>query len=96
MDPMVPGHRCQSSVGGGHRADTGRGVEPPYELQDPGEKDDPMSDAEADDGVRGGGVMAAPTIAPYRSPAPAGHDGFGQLLQAEWTKFRTVRGWVIG
>jgi ABC-type transport system involved in multi-copper enzyme maturation permease subunit len=23
-------------------------------------------------------------------------DGFGQLLRAEWTKFRTVRGWVIG
>jgi ABC-type transport system involved in multi-copper enzyme maturation permease subunit len=22
--------------------------------------------------------------------------GFGQLLRAEWTKFRTVRGWVIG
>jgi hypothetical protein len=55
-----------------------------------------VSDAEADDGVRGGGVMAAPTIAPYRSAAPAGNDGFGQLLRAEWTKFRTVRGWVIG
>ena len=40
--------------------------------------------------------MAAPTIAPYRSAAPAGNDGFGQLLWAEWTKFRTVRGWVIG
>ncbi|WP_238412430.1 ABC transporter permease subunit [Saccharothrix deserti] len=25
-----------------------------------------------------------------------GRDGFGQLLRAEWTKFRTVRGWVIG
>ena len=25
-----------------------------------------------------------------------GHDRFGQLLHAEWTKFRTVRGWVIG
>ena len=24
-----------------------------------------------------------------------GHDGFAQLLRAEWTKFRTVRGWVI-
>jgi hypothetical protein len=21
---------------------------------------------------------------------------FGQVLRAEWTKFRTVRGWVIG
>jgi ABC-type transport system involved in multi-copper enzyme maturation permease subunit len=26
----------------------------------------------------------------------AGHGGFGQVLRAEWTKFRTVRGWVIG
>jgi ABC-type transport system involved in multi-copper enzyme maturation permease subunit len=25
-----------------------------------------------------------------------GSDGFGSLLRAEWTKFRTVRGWVIG
>jgi ABC-type transport system involved in multi-copper enzyme maturation permease subunit len=23
-------------------------------------------------------------------------DGFGRMLRAEWTKFRTVRGWVIG
>jgi ABC-type transport system involved in multi-copper enzyme maturation permease subunit len=35
-------------------------------------------------------------IAPYRSPARPGRDGFAQLLHAEWTKFRTVRGWVIG
>jgi len=40
--------------------------------------------------------MTAPALTPYRSAAPAGHDGFGQLLWAEWTKFRTVRGWVIG
>jgi hypothetical protein len=26
----------------------------------------------------------------------AERDGFGQLLHSEWTKFRTVRGWVIG
>jgi len=26
----------------------------------------------------------------------AERDGFGQLLHAEWTKFRTVRGWVEG
>ena len=26
----------------------------------------------------------------------AGRDSFGQLVRAEWTKFRTVRGWVIG
>jgi ABC-type transport system involved in multi-copper enzyme maturation permease subunit len=38
--------------------------------------------------------MTAPAM--YRSAAPAGHDGFGQLVWAEWTKFRTVRGWVIG
>ncbi|HEX3815375.1 MAG TPA: ABC transporter permease subunit [Mycobacteriales bacterium] len=35
------------------------------------------------------------TIAPYR-PAVAGHTGFAQLVHAEWTKFRTVRGWLIG
>jgi ABC-type transport system involved in multi-copper enzyme maturation permease subunit len=33
---------------------------------------------------------------PYRSGQPAGRDGFFQLVRAEWTKFRTVRGWVIG
>ncbi|NUR57461.1 MAG: ABC transporter permease subunit [Catenulispora sp.] len=27
---------------------------------------------------------------------PATRDGFGQLLHAEWTKLRTVRGWTIG
>ncbi|HEY6280026.1 MAG TPA: ABC transporter permease subunit [Streptosporangiaceae bacterium] len=32
----------------------------------------------------------------YRSPLQGGRDGFGQLLHAEWTKFRTVRGWVAG
>jgi ABC-type transport system involved in multi-copper enzyme maturation permease subunit len=36
------------------------------------------------------------TIMPYRSTARDAHDGFGQILHAEWTKFRTVRGWVIG
>ena len=40
--------------------------------------------------------MTAPTIRPYRPATPAaGRDGFGHLLRAEWTKFRTVRGWVI-
>jgi ABC-type transport system involved in multi-copper enzyme maturation permease subunit len=38
--------------------------------------------------------MAA-TITPYRSGQEAGHDGFAQVLRAEWTKFRTMRGWVI-
>ncbi len=36
------------------------------------------------------------TIAPYRSPAAPGKNGFGQALRAELTKFRTVRGWIIG
>jgi ABC-type transport system involved in multi-copper enzyme maturation permease subunit len=36
------------------------------------------------------------TITPYRSTAQDARDGFGQLLHAEWTKFRTVRGWVAG
>ncbi|GAA4074651.1 ABC transporter permease subunit [Nonomuraea soli] len=31
-----------------------------------------------------------------RSQARAARDGFAQLLRAEWTKFRTVRGWTIG
>jgi len=35
------------------------------------------------------------TTRSYRSAQPAGRDGFGQLLRAEWTKLRTVRGWVI-
>jgi hypothetical protein len=33
---------------------------------------------------------------PYRSRVPAARDGFAQLLHAEWTKFWTVPGWVIG
>jgi ABC-type transport system involved in multi-copper enzyme maturation permease subunit len=36
------------------------------------------------------------TLAPYRSELAAGSNGFAQLLRSEWTKFRTVRGWVIG
>lgn len=36
------------------------------------------------------------TITPYRPQTPPGRAGFGQLLRAEWTKFRTVRGWVVG
>jgi ABC-type transport system involved in multi-copper enzyme maturation permease subunit len=35
-------------------------------------------------------------MTPYRSALSAGRDGFAQLLHAEWTKFRSVRGWVIG
>jgi ABC-type transport system involved in multi-copper enzyme maturation permease subunit len=40
--------------------------------------------------------MTTATVTPYRSTQPAGHDSFAQLLRAEWTKFRSVRGWVIG
>ena len=36
------------------------------------------------------------TLTPYRSSQQAARDGFAQLLHAEWTKFRTVRGWLIG
>jgi ABC-type transport system involved in multi-copper enzyme maturation permease subunit len=34
--------------------------------------------------------------APYRSAVNQGSDGLARLLHAEWTKFRTVRGWVVG
>jgi ABC-type transport system involved in multi-copper enzyme maturation permease subunit len=40
--------------------------------------------------------MSVGTVTPYRPGQQAGRDGFAQLLRAEWTKFRTVRGWVIG
>jgi ABC-type transport system involved in multi-copper enzyme maturation permease subunit len=40
--------------------------------------------------------MSTPAITPYRPDLLARPDGFTQLLRAEWTKFRTVRGWVIG
>jgi ABC-type transport system involved in multi-copper enzyme maturation permease subunit len=36
------------------------------------------------------------TTTPYRSDLRPGRVGFAQLLHAEWTKFRTVRGWLIG
>ncbi|MER5917269.1 ABC transporter permease subunit [Streptomyces sp. NPDC001982] len=36
------------------------------------------------------------TSAPYRSTVVTGRDGFLPLVRSEWTKFRTVRGWVIG
>jgi len=35
-------------------------------------------------------------IAPSRTGLRPEGSGFGSLLHAEWTKFRTVRGWVIG
>jgi hypothetical protein len=36
------------------------------------------------------------TVTPYRPGEQVGRDGFRQLLHAEWTKFRTVLGWVTG
>jgi hypothetical protein len=38
--------------------------------------------------------MTMTPTTPYQSARPAGRDGFGQLLRAEWIKLRTVRGWV--
>jgi|HubBroStandDraft_2_1064218.scaffolds.fasta_scaffold15206_2 ABC-type transport system involved in multi-copper enzyme maturation permease subunit len=35
------------------------------------------------------------TITAYRPPQQAGRESFAQLVRAEWTKFRTLRGWVI-
>ena len=35
------------------------------------------------------------TITAYHTDTPTGRDGFAQLLRGEWTKFRTVRGWLI-
>ena len=43
----------------------------------------------------GASAMTTTQTTTYRSAQPAGRDGFGQLLRAEWTKLRTVRGWVI-
>jgi ABC-type transport system involved in multi-copper enzyme maturation permease subunit len=39
--------------------------------------------------------MSTGTITPYRSGQRPGRDDFPHLLRAEWTKFRTVRGWVM-
>ncbi|MFB9830902.1 ABC transporter permease subunit [Actinoallomurus acaciae] len=39
--------------------------------------------------------MTSGTATPDRPGVRAGRDGFVRLLHAEWTKFRTVRGWVI-
>ncbi|HEU5427892.1 MAG TPA: ABC transporter permease subunit [Actinocrinis sp.] len=36
------------------------------------------------------------SVTPYRTGTLTPHDGFTQLLRSEWTKFRTVRGWIIG
>ena len=34
-------------------------------------------------------------MTPVRGSRMTGRDGFAQLLRAEWTKFWTVRGWVV-
>jgi ABC-type transport system involved in multi-copper enzyme maturation permease subunit len=39
--------------------------------------------------------MTTAPVTPYRSQAAAGRESFWHLVHAEWTKFRTVRGWVI-
>jgi hypothetical protein len=39
--------------------------------------------------------MSTRTITPYRSSQQPGRDDFRHLLLSEWTKFRSVRGWVI-
>jgi ABC-type transport system involved in multi-copper enzyme maturation permease subunit len=41
-------------------------------------------------------VTTTTNATPYRSAQPAARDGFLRLLHGEWTKFRTVRGWVVG
>jgi ABC-type transport system involved in multi-copper enzyme maturation permease subunit len=40
--------------------------------------------------------MSTDTITGYRSERPAGRDGLTHLVHAEWTKLRTVRGWMAG
>jgi ABC-type transport system involved in multi-copper enzyme maturation permease subunit len=40
--------------------------------------------------------MTARAMAPQSAGVRAGRAGFGPVLRAEWTKFCTVRGWVIG
>jgi len=39
--------------------------------------------------------MTTGTATPHRSEVTAEHENFWHLVHAEWTKFRTVRGWVI-
>jgi hypothetical protein len=39
--------------------------------------------------------MTAKTVTPHRSPVTPERESFWYLVYAEWTKFRTVRGWVI-
>ena len=39
--------------------------------------------------------MTTKTATPHRSPVTPERESFWYLVHAEWTKFRTVRGWVI-
>ncbi len=39
--------------------------------------------------------MTTGTVAPLRFPLAPERESFWHLVHAEWTKFRTVRGWVI-
>ena len=39
-------------------------------------------------------MPGTPAAAPEPECGPAGRGGFARVLHAEWTKFRTVRGWV--
>ena len=39
--------------------------------------------------------MTTRAVTPYRSQTAAGRESFWHLVHAEWTKFRTVRGWMI-
>jgi hypothetical protein len=39
--------------------------------------------------------MSTGTVTPYRSGQRPGRDDFPHLLRSEWTKFRSVRGWLI-
>src|SRR5262249_21597672 len=45
---------------------------------------------------RGGHAMTAGTVTPQHEAERTRQASFGLVLRAEWTKFRTVRGWVIG
>jgi ABC-type transport system involved in multi-copper enzyme maturation permease subunit len=40
--------------------------------------------------------MSTGTLPTRDAGAPVGDVGFGAVLRGEWTKFRTVRGWVVG
>jgi ABC-type transport system involved in multi-copper enzyme maturation permease subunit len=39
--------------------------------------------------------MTTGAVAPHRSPLTPERESFWHLVHAEWTKFRTVRGWMI-